>query len=245
MYTPKKAVKRARSMTPGRPVKRRQTIRAVSQVSTDQSTAVVVPRAMSSALPNSMTVKLKYYEALSLDAVGGGTAVNVFSANGCYDPNITGTGHQPRAFDQYMAFYQKGVCVASKITLKGIIANNTDALLSSGLLFVALSPTAVVAAHPPQFYLEDPRCSWVQLNATITADEETRLGFNARSFFSYKDPVDESDLHFNTSTNPTQQAYFHVGYGAINGTANPGAINIQVMIEYTVKFFEPVSLASS
>jgi len=220
-------------------------MRGASLLNTDQSTALVIPRAMSSALPKSMTVKLKYYEALSLNAVGGGTSVNVFSANGCYDPNITGTGHQPRGFDQYMAFYQKGCVTSSKVTVKGIITNNADATLSSGLLFVALSPTSVVAAHPPQFYLEDPRCSWVQLNATITADEEARLGFGARSFFNYKDPIDESDLHFNTSTNPTQQAYYHVGYGAINGTADPGPINLQVMIEYTAVFFEPVALASS
>lgn len=209
-------------------------------VTADQSTAVVIPRAMTAALPKQLSVKLRYYEYLSLDPVAGGVAVNVFSANGCYDPNITGAGHQPRGFDQYLALYSKGICTSSICTVKGL----TTTLADVGLAGVALlNQTGTYVA--PQEYIEDPRCSWYQLANYATASDEARLTFGARSFFDYKDPIDESDLHFTTSVNPTQQAYYHVWFGAPNAGYNPGAVIVQVLIEYNVTFFEPKALSSS
>jgi len=219
-------------------------VEAKNMMTHDQSTAIVIPRSMSSALPKQMTVKLKYYTPITLDAVGGGAAVNVFSASGCYDPDITGTGGQPRGLDQYFAFYAKGVVTSSKCTVKGFQTSNSDFSVSSCLVGCALLNT-VTTYIAPKPYIEDPRCSWIQINQATFADQEAIMTYGAKSFFSYKDPIDESDLHFTSSINPTQQAFYHVWVGAINAVANPSQVFCQVLLEYNVTFFEPVALPSS
>lgn len=220
------------------------TSEARAMTTTDQSTAVVVPRSMANAVPKQMVVKLKYYSNLTLDAVAGGAAVNVFSANSGYDPDITGAGGQPRGLDQYFAFYAKAICTSSKITVKGSQTVDTNAGIGSALLGVCLMNKTATETNPKP-YIEDPRCSWIQIAGLNSTDQEARLTYGAKSFFDYKDPIDESDMHFTNAVNASQQAYYHVFAGAITASANPGAVYVQAVIEYTFTFFEPVALASS
>ena len=42
---------------------------------------------------------------------------NQFVANGAFDPNLTGVGHQPRGFDQFMAGYETFTVTGSKISV--------------------------------------------------------------------------------------------------------------------------------
>lgn len=224
-----------------RKLKRTKTMRTDRvAVTSDQSTSVVIPRAMSAALPKQLSVKLRYYEYLSLDPVAGGAAVNVFSANGAYDPNITGGGHQPRGLDQYFALYAKGIVTSGTCLAKGMSTTAADV----GLIGIALLNTTSTYTNPTP-YIEDPRCSWFQFANTVTTNDEARITFGSKSFFDYKNPIDESDLHFTNATNPTQQAYYHVWFGAPNAGYNPGAIIVQVLVEYNITFFEPVALSSS
>ena len=50
---------------------------------------------------------LRYHESFSLNpGTAGVPSFYTFRANSCYDPNYTGTGHQPRGYDQIMSMYQ-------------------------------------------------------------------------------------------------------------------------------------------
>jgi len=64
-----------------------------------------VPRLRIGAFPNTKTLNLRYVENFTLNPGVLGSSVNVFSMNGLFDPNISGTGHQPMFFDNYMAIY--------------------------------------------------------------------------------------------------------------------------------------------
>ena len=58
-------------------------------------------------LKQKQDVVLRYHETFSVNpGIGGTPGVYVFRSNSCYDPNFTGTGHQPRGFDQIMTMYQ-------------------------------------------------------------------------------------------------------------------------------------------
>ncbi len=56
--------------------------------------------------PQTLIRKLRYCDRLEIDP-GASSALgeHFFSCVGLFDPDITGTGHQPMGFDQYMALY--------------------------------------------------------------------------------------------------------------------------------------------
>jgi hypothetical protein len=58
---------------------------------------------------------LPYSEAYQMNMSLGAVASQNFRLNSVFDPDITGSGHQPRWFDQYSALYASYVVVASKI----------------------------------------------------------------------------------------------------------------------------------
>lgn len=67
--------------------------------------------------PNSIITKLRYCTYLDLTGTGGVVQANNYAANGCYDPDVTGTGHQPMFFDNYTNLYDQYAVIGSKITV--------------------------------------------------------------------------------------------------------------------------------
>ncbi len=56
--------------------------------------------------PARLTVRLRYSTTVSLTSGGAGVpAVHLFRANGIFDPDFTGVGHQPYGHDQLQAIY--------------------------------------------------------------------------------------------------------------------------------------------
>lgn len=86
----------------GRPVRTLATVRPVMGVY---------------GLGQSFRTKLKYVDNVGLSSVGGAVSKNVFSPQNCYDPNVTGTGHQPMYFDQLAAVFNKYKVHSAKITV--------------------------------------------------------------------------------------------------------------------------------
>ncbi len=91
-----------------------------------------------------VTQQLYYENQLNLAGTAGVLARYVFSANGAYDPNITGTGHQMMGFDQMMLFYEQAVVVRSKIQVTFSSAFASD-------LRVAISLTPDANAYRKSF----------------------------------------------------------------------------------------------
>jgi len=67
--------------------------------------------------PNSIITKLRYVDNITLTGTLGARALNVFAANGIFDPDISGTGHQPMYHDNYFNLYDQYVVLGSKITV--------------------------------------------------------------------------------------------------------------------------------
>jgi len=84
-----------------------------------------------SAFPQILKATLRYAETIAitipaLSATGSYTHV----CNGLYDPNFTGTGHQPLYFDQMMAIYDHYNVIKSKITYKISSTNPSTAIFT-------------------------------------------------------------------------------------------------------------------
>jgi len=56
-------------------------------------------------MPRRLLVKLPYWDVLDIGESGNVTAEYSMALNGIFDPDLTGTGHQPRGRDQYATLY--------------------------------------------------------------------------------------------------------------------------------------------
>ena len=48
-----------------------------------------------------MVTKLRYVDNFNLTGAAGVVGANVFRFNSCFDPDLSGVGHQPMYFDQF------------------------------------------------------------------------------------------------------------------------------------------------
>lgn len=65
--------------------------------------------------PDRLRTKVQYCDVVQLTASAGNPAVYQFRMNGLYDPDYTGTGHQPQWTDQLFAVYNRYVVNNARI----------------------------------------------------------------------------------------------------------------------------------
>jgi len=88
--------------------KQKSFIKGNTTVSTNPSTA-------SFGLSDSLTTRLRYVESYTLTSNSGAAAKQVMRMNSLFDPDFTGTGHQPYYFDQLSALYKRYVVRGCKL----------------------------------------------------------------------------------------------------------------------------------
>lgn len=200
--------------------------------------------------PVTKLVRLRYCEEVSLNPTAGAIAYNDFSANGMYDPNVTGTGHKPLGFDQAMTYYDHFTVIGAKITAQYVspgLSNIIPGYLTVGL-FDAFGVPATYSniAH----MLESRQVSMSPATTSATSYVRSNLKegrvakhFSAKKFFN-RSPKGDSTLKGSASANPSDQAYFSVILGSIGGT-DAGAANVLVTIDYIALLSEPKILSQS
>lgn len=76
--------------------------------------------------PDRLRTKLHYCDVINLAASAGNPGLWQFRMNSLFDPDYTGTGHQPQWFDQLSAVYAFYRVLGSKITVTFIPGNVSD-----------------------------------------------------------------------------------------------------------------------
>jgi hypothetical protein len=189
---------------------------------------------------------LRYHEEeLSFSSSSGIPTEYFFSANGCFDPNISGSGHQPIGFDQMMLFYNTYTVISSKISLEILNSNNTA--LSRAVLY--LSPDTVQITDANRI-IENGLCRTKLLYPNVTWNSAACLNLdcNIQSYFGrtndLRQLLQDGSLAGDAANNPPEQVYFAVGAWDPFGT-NSLSYFFNVTIEYDVVFWEPRKLIES
>jgi hypothetical protein len=192
--------------------------------------------------------KLFYTEvALSKGAAAGTCSSYFFSANGLFDPNISGTGHQPMGFDQMMLMYEQYTVVSSKITIHAINASAASILAA---FQIYLSPDTTNITVPsqliengyitPQMVLMPIFLVGSAKQQSLTCDIATYMGRNR----NMRALVDDPNLFGTVAANPTEQVYFALlVYDPT--LANAVTVDFTVDIEFEAIFWEPRKLTQS
>lgn len=204
--------------------------------------------------PDRKIVKLKYAELITLNPNAAESAVptmNHFRANSLYDPNQSGTGHQPRGFDELAAIYDHYTVIGSK--LKVTFENDVDiaALTAGQYCFAMLQDTTSAPGTLVDLLEEGSRnqVAYRQRNTTTGRSITLTRTYSPHKFFGIpkKDSVVSNALHTpNVGSNPAEDAIYTVGVICARTTStDPPPVVARVEIEYIAVFTEKRPQSSS
>lgn len=178
---------------------------------------------------------LRYHDNVSVATVSGAVATYVFRANDLFDPNFTGTGHQPMGFDQMMVFYNHFAVDKCRITVNA--ANTAAGSLHAGVRLDA-SSTALTSADQ---ILEFGGVTYDVLEAKNAYGSSKTFGLNADiarvQGIPRRNITTDATLRGDSATSPTEITYFHLLVWDPNALS--GTVNFDVTMEFGAYFMEP------
>lgn len=183
--------------------------------------------------------RLRYGAAsLNFTSTTGAIGRYVFTANGLFDPNITGGALAPAGFSQLMLSYNHYVVLRANIT--AIFTNNATTPSIVGI--VVHGDTS--GSSDPSNMIELPWSEMTDLTpyGVYGSTKTLKMSVDISKFCGDKvrnDPIYRGDV----LTNPSEQCYFHcLTYGLKGGSSDTF---ITVRIDYEAIFTEPRELNPS
>lgn len=199
---------------------------------------LVVNRALQ-PIPQRYITKMKYSELVSTNANG----FYAFNLNSIFDPNRTGIGHQPYGFDTLATLYNR----YRVISCGWRIAPVAPAVLASSTVQLACLPgneelTGILSMFECK---ENPRARY----SLTTNGGEVRFvtgkqyipSLVGRSKAQY---MADDRYQAQTTASPNELAILNL-YTAVGNVDSTATFPIQVLLEYTVEFFDIKHLAQS
>lgn len=195
-----------------------------------------VPRGVGFIAPRLLT-RLKYTDNVTITMAAGTLSDYVYRLNGLYDPNKTGTGHQPHGFDQISSLYLRYRVYKCKWILQipptSDVTHVTVIPLNGTYTFTSISeaseyPKAItksVSASSNTMYLKG-------------SSYLPRLGGDKRSEY-------RSDDRFQSqiTSNPSEVMDLHLV------TFNPGTGSVTartlITLIYYCEFYDPIPVGQS
>lgn len=231
--------KRMRPMFPKRKYKAsaRSRVRARPRIARTIGTTL----GRSAGFPTKLVFKHKYCEDVQISATAAGVGYFRFRANGMYDPNASGAGHQPSYYDQVSSIYNHWVVVGSKLTYRVTPVGTT-----------IQPPSKLVCYH------NDDNSSANSISAVcesrgsrahmLTGDPSEKvfgtLKYSAKKTFGGS-VLANALLRGQVGNDPSEESYYFFIIQAYGGDTSTVSYYISVTIEYTAVWFELKDLVES
>lgn len=193
-------------------------------------------------LQRKLFTKMIYQDSFALDAAIGTVATKIYSANNLYDPDVSGTGHQPRGFDELMNLYSHFVVVGAKCTVT-VLHEGGSANLSSACSGIALQADSG-ALSTLNDYLESSYVRFTHNSDYSQKPETVSYKCNPNKFLGRSKPLSDPDLKGSAVGSPVEQAYFHIFQAGL-ASSNPGLCHYNIRIEYLTCLIEPKNPSQS
>jgi len=227
---------------PGR-VRRRYTRRNKRYVR--RAPAMGVP----SGMPLVRTAKMRYCSNSVITCTPTAVGWVDLRANSINDPEYAAGGQRPMGYSNWASLYDQYVVVGSKVT--AYLSYQTQGEASSDMPICVgcyLSDDGVVPWQDWRGFVEAKKGTY--RNMTAYQDKPVKIvsKFSARKFFNVVDPLDNiGRIGALMGTDPTESALWII-WGSVTGSPSPTdtvKVNVNIVIDYIVKFSEPKDLARS
>lgn len=198
-------------------------------------------------VPVRKKLRLKYVQRITINpGASGGAVLHNFRANSLFDPDRTGTGHQPIGFDEWAVFYNRYTVVSSsiKVTAYGSAATGPLGNIMVGVLLDDDNTSSAVLTT----LLEQSSVRAKPLGPALGGFGITQLRhtFNAKKFFGRKSAlVSAAGFDSLMTASPTEDATFAVFAASVDASDDGDPVDMIVEIIYTAYLSEPATLAAS
>jgi len=217
--------------------KKKRTYKAKAKKNTIQKPMV----SLGKGFPDKLMATLKYREYISLTSTTGILQNYHFSANGLYDPNITGTGHQPMFFDQYMALYNHYHVIGSKIKVTFL---NSGSAGQASAVGVYLNDDSTTLSTTYTAFSEQPNVAMKIMGIGATDDREViNYKYSAKKTFGGT-VMSNNALRGSVSANPTEAVNYNVFLQTLDSLTT-NTLFVWVELEYIAVFTELKDFAQS
>lgn len=183
-------------------------------------------------IPDEMWVTLSFTDRLDATSSTGAYSY-LYASNDIYDPNVTGVGTQPLAYDQWCTLYNRWVVLASEIE---VICTSRAV---SNQLSVAVVPITASSLTPSGY---DPasQMRYAKIAATTGGGPSPKITSKVRMNELYGVPLQtvQSDDAFagSTSASPNRRMLWGI-YTETSGASD--VFSLAIKIRYKVRFFQP------
>lgn len=193
-------------------------------------------------MPNKFSHTLTYYDnALTINPSVGTVAQYVFCLNGLYDPNVTGTGHQPNGFDQMMSLYHYYNVIGAKCTFTVRNKDTTYSMYAGAFVHQSSSPTLSISE-----IMENGNGVYSLLSPSgIEGSKQSMTAtWSARKWFGTKRLIGEDSYQALKTANPSNAAYLVI-WAAGRNAEDVQFAELDVRIDFITVFTQPEYLLAS
>lgn len=187
---------------------------------------------MGAGFPKRALVKLRYTETVTLSSSAGSLANHVFRANSCFDPNFTGTGHQPYWYDTFSSVYGYYTVVGSRIRADFMHQTANATAMHCALSINEDSTVSITSIDSLTETTEAKRA--ILGVATSTSFSTINSSFSLKKRFGNPD-INGSEFRASINANPTESTFYVLSAQPVDRVSTQ-AIDVVVTIEYIVVF---------
>lgn len=164
----------------------------------------------------------------------------VFSCNGMYDPDYTGTGHQPYYFDQLSAIYNHYTVIGSKIKVSVVGAASTTAAFRVSL---TQGDDTVITNSTINGQAEQSSGSIIIVPSDCGEAKILYNSFSTKKTFG-GNALSNDNLQGTSGANPSEQTFWIISLQAMDQLASVN-VAFDVHISYTAVWDELKDIVSS
>ncbi len=221
------------------------------------------------AFPQQMNSKLRYVERIEFAPTGTNVFQYQFRANNMRDPDVTGTGHKPRGFDQFMEVYTTYTVTAATCSASFMYEgyDGPSLVSTTGNLIKtvgnadnqpALTPMVcglhkgieTLASGSAEKQMEKDRTTWTYINGQ-TNHKTLKQSLKVSDFFGKQALVGSAGYSgqdgLTSIGDPSEEVFFEVWCGRVSDDYPQEATKIvcYVTLEFDAVFTEPKTLTAS
>lgn len=185
--------------------------------------------------PGKMKSILRYSEVITIATSTGIAIHHFFRANGIYDPNVTGTGHQPYGHDTLASIYNHYNVLGSMITVTPVSSNQ------SGTVGITMTDDTTVNADFDTVKEVKPT-TFMVINNSSTGLNKITSKFNPDAWWP---KTYQKSTQASYGADPSDQVFYDIW--AVGKTNNEASVSIDILVtlSYIVESYELKDLGQS